>query len=419
MAEVVTVKEKQAWATVAMMFLTLCFIGGIINANGVFILPLIKQFGWSRAQVSLLTSAASFAAAGMVPIAGWLIDKIQARLVVTSGVFLAGCGWLVASQANSFTVILLGYAIFGLGLGCAGVGVCAAVVASWFDRRLGLALGLTMSGTALGGMLLTLIAQATITHAGWRTAYLVLAVMPIVIVIPPVWLIIRNRPSPIAVASAHSSSNLSGYEVTEALRTGSFWLISLARFTSAVAIGGLATHMVPSLVAAGYTSDHAALVQSLLLGEAALAKPLFGIIADRINGRRALTIDLFMIAAGAMLLTAIGDPRRLPLFFLTFGLAAGAPLSLIPTAMTEAVGRKRLGSILGLEGIVGAGGIGLGPIVAGWIFDLRGSYILAFELFAAILIIGGSAALLSKPFAEKPALTEPTSPTASELLTLE
>ncbi len=401
-----TRNETRARAIVFATFVTLFFIGGVINVSGVFVIPLSNQFGWSRVRVSSLVSVAAFAAAASSPIAGWLIDRIEARIIMVIGAALAGCGMLLLSAADSFNLMLTGYLVFGLGLGMAGLTACATVVANWFDERRGLALGMTVSGTAAGGMLLTLIVQATITRSGWRAAYFIIGLAPLVIVVPVVWLLIRSRPDSVERHGAGGSFALPGYEMGEALRVSSFWLLSAARFTSAIAIGGIVVHLVPALIGMGYSTGHAAVMQSVLLGLSTIGKPVFGLVADRISGRRALALDLFLIGLGVMLLPALRDVRLMLPFIVTFGPAAGAPLALVPTAFAEAMGIRRLGSLLGLEGVLAASGLAFGPIIAGRIFDLRGGYGLAFEAFAALAMIGAVAALLAVPFEERSALIE-------------
>jgi len=106
-----TRNETRARAIVFAAFVTLFFIGGVINVNGVFVIPLSNQFGWSRVRISSLFSMAAFAAAASSPIAGWRIDRIEARIIMVIGAALAGSGILLLSAADSFNLMLTGYLV--------------------------------------------------------------------------------------------------------------------------------------------------------------------------------------------------------------------------------------------------------------------------------------------------------------------
>src|SRR5690349_19607761 len=145
--------ERDGWVVVGSLFATLFLVfGSGYNTAGVFVTPLIDQFGWGRAQISLLQTALALSAGGVVPLVGVLLDRVEARGVIATGALLAGAGFLLASRAAAFGTILVAYVLVGAGLGAATLLPCALVVANWFGTRRGLALGIAMGGTSLGGM---------------------------------------------------------------------------------------------------------------------------------------------------------------------------------------------------------------------------------------------------------------------------
>ncbi|MGH7864498.1 MAG: MFS transporter, partial [Candidatus Binataceae bacterium] len=151
-----TQQERQGWTIVASLFVTLLLVfGGGYNTFGVFFTPLLNQFGWSRAQLSTLPSALAISAGFAAPLIGWLLDRVEARIVIAIGAALAGVAYLGASQANSYLPMLACYALLGLGVGGATLLPCSLVVANWFKSNRGLALGVTFAGTSIGGMLMT------------------------------------------------------------------------------------------------------------------------------------------------------------------------------------------------------------------------------------------------------------------------
>jgi MFS family permease len=399
-----TRQERQGWLVVARLFVTLFLIfGSGYNTAGVFFTPLLKQFGWSRARLSLLTTTLALSAGLSIPLIGWLLDRVEARVVMTAGALLAGISFLMASQINSFAPLLAAYVVLGVGIAAATLLPCSMVVANWFGARRGMALGLTMSGTSLGGMVMTLVADRAIRSGSWRTGYLTLAVPMFVIVVPLIMLVVRTRPGDSKLSVSEVADSLPGLEVAEALRTRSFWMLALAQLFFAFAVSGMGLHLVPYLIGLGYAPARAALVLSVALGLGATGKLVMGSFADRISARIALFIDLILVAIGMTLVLGLNRPAMLFPFLLIYGLSFGAPLTLIPLAMAESLGLKRFGSLAGLAGVFNTIGAAIGPVLAGRLFDSTARYSTAFELFAIALLLGAAATYFCRPLEQEEA----------------
>ncbi len=384
-----TAHERRAWRVVASLFVTLFLVfGSGYNTAGVFFIPLLDQFGWSRAQLSLLQTTLAFAAGLVVLPVGWLLDRIEARVVIVTGALLTGAGFLLASRADGFRTMVLAHGLVGVGLGAATLLPVSLVVANWFGANRGLALGLAMVGTSAGGMVMTLVAQRAIEHGGWRGGYLTLAIPVFVVVIPLVLATVRSRPAP-AVAGAADLA-LPGLEVADAFRSRSFWLVALAQFCYAFAASGTNLHAIPYFTGIGYSAARAALLMSLVLGIAGVGKPTMGWLADRLGARGALALNFVVCAAGMVTLLFAADALVVVGFVLIYGFTIGAPLNLVPLVMAESLGLRRFGSLAGLAGVFNILGGATGPLVAGRIFDRTGSYAPAFELFALALVLGAA-----------------------------
>jgi MFS family permease len=390
--------EREAWLVVGTLFTTLFFVFGAgYNTAGVFVTPLVAQFGWSRAQVSLLQTALALAAGVVVPAVGLLLDRLEARGVIAVGALLAGAGFLLASRTGTFALMLTAYVLVGAGLGAATLLPCSLVVANWFGARRGLALGITMGGTSLGGMTMTLVASRVMARAGWRAAYLALALPMLVVVVPVVLATVRTRPRGVATVSA-SADALPGLEVGAALRARSFWFVGLAQFFFAFAVSGTGLHAIPYFIELGYTPSGAAQLASLVLGVAGLGKLAMGALADRIGGRRALVVDFVLCAGGMTCLLFAGNTLGAAGFVAAYGLAVGAPLTLIPMVLAESLGLRRFGSISGLTGLFNILGAATGPVVTGRFFDASGSYVTPFGVFIVALLLGAAVASGCVPF---------------------
>jgi len=380
---------RQGAVVVASLFTTLFLVFGAgYNTAGVFVAPLVAQFGWSRAQVSLLQTTVALAAGLVVPAVGWLLDRVEARIMILAGAVLAGAGFLVASRAGSLPAMLAAYALVGVGLGAATLLPAALVVANWFGARRGLALGIVMLGTSTGGMVMTLVASAVIARAGWRAAYVALALPILLVVVPLVAATVRSRPGEDVAAAAVDTP---GLEVRAALRARSFWLVGVVQFVYGFAAGGTTVHAIPHFIDLGYGAERAAFLMSLVLGIAGAGKLATGALADRISARRALVLDLVVAAAGMACLILARRPALAAAFVVLYGIAVGAPLTLVPLVIAESLGLRRFGSLSGLAGIFNILGAAAGPVIAGRIFDARGSYASAFVLYAVALVVGAAA----------------------------
>ena len=398
-----TQQERRGWLIVASLFVVLLLVfGSGYNTVAVFVPALLRAFPqWSRAEVALLPSLLALSAGISVLPIGWLLDRVEARLVMAVGAVASGSAFLIASRANTLFPMMAAYLLLGIGISAATVLPASLVLANWFDARRGLAMGVAISGTTVGGMVMTLVASSEILGRGWRVAYVVLGLPMIVVVVPLVALTIRRPPGTVQLSVAQSAERLEGFETLEALRSRSFWMLVIANLCFGFAAAGTVAHMVAYLEGVGYQPSSAALAMSSFFGCAALGKVAMGYVADRISARLALAADLAATAMAFVMVFGAAHLMVLAVFAVVFGVAAAAPLVLLPLLVAESLGRRRYGVLGALTGIAGTIGATAGPVVAGRIFDLTGSYTGAFELFILLDIIGAVAAFACQPYARQ------------------
>jgi MFS family permease len=399
-----TQQERRGWFIVASLFVVLLLVfGSGYNTVAVFVPALLRAFPrWSRAQVALLPSVLALSAGISVLPIGWLLDRVEARFVMIVGAMVSGSAFLIASRADSLRPMITAYLLMGIGISAATVLPASLVLANWFDARRGLAMGFAIAGTTVGGMVMTLVASSVILGRGWRIAYTALAVPMIVVVVPLVALTIRSRPPGIAKLSvAQGASRLEGFETPEALRARSFWMLAIAHFCFGFAAAGTVAHIVAYLEGVGYQPSSAALAMSSFFGCAALGKVAMGYVADRISARLALAADFAATALAFVMVFSAAHLMVLAVFIALFGVAAAAPLVLLPLLVAESLGRRRYGVLAALAGIPGTLGATVGPVVAGRIFDITGSYAGAFELFILLDVIAAIATFACQPYASQ------------------
>src|SRR6478752_5030326 len=181
----------------------------ILYTLGLFIKPLNQEFGWDRASISAAGGIAAISSAIAIPFVGWLIDRWGIRPVLLPVIVLSASSIaLIAMSPSSIGVFMLLFAITGLlGSGQGPLGY-AKSVSAWFDDKRGLALGITMSGIGLGAALVPQYAQWLIGNFGWRTAYVGLGLLTLMVAFPAVYLFI-NEPGREKAGSGGSRGPLS------------------------------------------------------------------------------------------------------------------------------------------------------------------------------------------------------------------
>ena len=241
--------------------------GATTNCITIFLTPFMKRFGWNHAKVSLVPMAFSLALGLVSPLIGYLLDRLEARLVVCAGAAAAVVGLLIASQSAAISSMVGAYIAMGIGVGAATFIPASLVAANWFKDNRGLAVGVVVAGSSASGIAMPPIADYMIRSFGVTATFFALAVPIAVLVIPAVLLVVRTRPEgAIATSVAEQIKTLPGLEVGPALSTAAFWLLVLVQAFGMAGLGGTFYHIVPALINAGYSPAHAALVMELASG---------------------------------------------------------------------------------------------------------------------------------------------------------
>ena len=396
---IATEQNRRGWIIVGAIFLTMFFIWGGINSSAVFFVPIIKHFGWSRTKLSLAFSIGWVTGGAAGPLIGWIADRVNPKKMMMVGAIVTGLAYLVLSRATNFWEILAINGLFGICVGASTVIPCSIVIASWFTVRRGLAMGIAFAGGTLGGAVMTIVANYAIASGGWRFGYVALALPILVVVVPSIVIFIRTR----TAAEIHESNQaldtvvenadepvvpieLPGLEISQARRTRSFWMISLAQLLGGVALIGMGPHFIAYLTGIGYTASFAATVVSLYLVVTTVGTLLGGPFADRWGARTAMVATYILAALGMFGLFAASHPLGLAMSILAGGFAAGAVAVQMPMMMIESLGLKRFGSVYGITSIFFTAGAAVSPVVTGRVFDQTGSYSVVIASFAIMFV---------------------------------
>ncbi len=190
-----TNRERHGWIVVGAIFVTMFFIWGAIDSGAVFFVPILRSFGWTRARLSVAFSIGWVTGGAAGPLIGWLADRVNPKKMMAIGAIITGLLWFALSRATSFGEFLVINGLFGICVGASTVIPCSLVIANWFERRRGLAMGIAFSGMTLGGATMTIVANYAIAAGGWRVGYATLAAPIVFVVVPLILLLVRTRDS--------------------------------------------------------------------------------------------------------------------------------------------------------------------------------------------------------------------------------
>lgn len=354
---------------------------------GVFVRPLEAEFGWTRTQVSLASVIISWMVVLVSPLQGILIDRFGARPVVLASIpaFAAGIAALYLLPDNLAVFYLMWVIIPILAVGLWPLAYLKAV-STWFDRRLGLAIGIANAGIGIGSALVPLIAGMLIMRYGWRSGYLGLAIIALVVTWPMAWLFLREQHARGTVTAA-AAAPLFGIPFREASRLHKFWLLAGAYFLLGVVNTALITQQIPMLIDSGVTPQAAAFVQSIFGIAMMVGRLATGYVIDRVFAPRVMIV----VALGAAMACAMyGVGVSGGLVFLSaclIGLVVGAEFDVLAFMIKRYFGMVAYGKLYGVIFAVFQFGGGIGaaalPISRGYF----GSYTPGLYAFGVILVL--------------------------------
>lgn len=385
-----------------------CGIGAYV-AFAVFFKPLIAEFGWSRATISGANSLAYLVMGALGILAGSLNDRFGPRIVMAVTGFVCGSGYFLLSQLNSVWELYLVYGLV-VGIGLSSVDVIAlTVTARWFPRRRGMMTGLVKVGTGSGQLIMPLLAGMCIMNYGWRHAFVCLGLVVLVIIVGSGQLLRRNPGYSGGLPEEHGEpfrgrirASEDGLSLREAARTPQLWLFCIINFLVMNCLLTTLVHVVPHASDIGLDPIRAAGVISTVGGVSMVARLLTGIAVDRIGAKTSMAICFMLLIIAFVWLQVAQEAWMLYLFAAVYGVAHGAFFTLISPTVARLFGIGSHGVLLGT--VLASGNLGgaIGPVVAGYLFDLTRSYRLVFLLLVVVCAV----ALLLTPFL-KPAVRKP------------
>lgn len=395
----IAVSEDRDWLTVIACGMCLLLSVGtlLIYVFGVFVHPLAHQFHWNRTQLATALVVGQFTVAVSSPLWGWLIDRYGPRRAILPSIVGLSIAFAALSllTAHLWQLYLL-FALFSLlGGGASPIGYAAVLVRS-FERRLGLALGLSLMGIGFGATLLPSLAQMFVGRYGWRTAYAALGIITSVVTIPAAIVATRNARLPLANRVRERIA------LMPLIWTRRFLVASGILMLISVSTGGAFASLVPMLMDRGDNPSEAARVAGLA-GVAVIAgRGGIGWLLDRFNAARLLACVCLAVAA-SLLLFIYAHGKILDAFAaLLLGCVLGAEVDFTAFLVRRYFGNAAFSRLYGVAFGLFALAVGIGPLVLGMSYDHMGGYNPGLLLFVALSIVA-ALATFAMPHIAKPA----------------
>ena len=388
---------RQGWRVllVAAMGVTCGITAVPIYTIGAFVGPLEDAYGWSRGAIQSATVFAYLTLIFAGPLAGFLTDRFGPRRVALWSVFgISASVGSAAVLANSLWGLYIAYALIGiLGAGTSPV-TWTRAVSTWFVKMRGLAFGFTLMGTGLFATVGPLYVTLAIGQFGWRGGYLALAVVPLIFVLPLVYLWFYEKHDPRDGKTAPKGKSEVGtdedMDLAQALKTTQFWIIAVSFLFFSTSISGFIASFIPMLTDGGLTREAAASMAGAIGISVLTGRIVTGFLLDHVRASVLSTVVMALPAIGCFLWGAGYTGANGALIAAIFvGLAGGAEFDLVAYMTSRYFGLRHYGKLYGILFSSVIAGAAIGPLMFGFGFDLLGSYGPVLLAASALFVVGG------------------------------
>lgn len=411
------------WYIVAATHL-ICMIGYStwLYCFGVFFRPMAGEFGWSSTATSFAYSLRSVEGGLAAPVVGWSVDKYGPRIVVFIGGIIAGLGFVLMYTIDSLWGFYLIYGVL-MSIGMSAILYVPAMtaVANWFIRKRSRALALLAAGAGIGGLWVPPLAAVLISKYGWRFTAVMLGVAVWVIVLPLSLVLIRrpedvglrpdNDPPHDVQHEDNPSKTVDGindnappaggeidWTIWQVFRSRTFWILTAAFFLSSLA------HSMVTVHAKNHIEDSIKMSEwwaaffgvGLWVGLSLIGRLVFGWLGDFWDKRYLFMVAYVLCGLGVLVLSRANSLLTAVIYASLFGIGFGATIPLSPAIRGEYFGRAAFGKIQGFTAPIMMMGGMTGPVLAGFLYDLKGSYTLSFTIVAVMQFLAAFTIFFAK-----------------------
>jgi MFS family permease len=401
--------------------LTICMLAGsgLRSVFGVYIKPMEAEFGWTRGALSGAAAVSLLLLGAVGPFVGRLADRWGPRNVIAISLFVLALGAIGSSFIQKLWHVYVMTGVF-MALGAGGVALTtgSTVVARWFEARRGLAIGIAAGGMSAGQLIVIPLATALTVWFGWRTSFLWLGIGLLVLVLPVCLALIRNNPEDRGVrpygatgpaptrAEAEATRVAGRVGVSEAAQTLPFWLLMGTFFVCGYTSNGIVlTHFMPHALDHNFTAFQASSALGVMGAMNIMGTLASGFICDRFGRRGPLATYYFVRGVSLLFLLYVWNVPSLHLWAALFGLNYISTVPPTTTLTANIYGRYSVGELSGWIFFAHQVGSALGAALAGWVFELTGTYSSAFVSAAVLAFVAAGLAMMIR---EEPLVSRPT-----------
>jgi len=408
-----------AWIVLGALAVCMLAGSGLRSVFGVYIKPMEAEFGWTRGALSGAAAVSLLLLGAVGPFVGRLADRWGPRNVIAISLFVLALGAIGSSFIQKLWHVYVMTGVF-MALGAGGVALTtgSTVVARWFEARRGLAIGIAAGGMSAGQLIVIPLATALTVWFGWRTSFLWLGIGLLVLVLPVCLALIRNNPEdrgarpygatgPAPTRAEAEATRVAGrVGVSEAAQTLPFWLLMGTFFVCGYTSNGMVlTHFMPHALEHNFTAFQASSALGVMGAMNIMGTLASGWICDRFGRRGPLATYYFVRGVSLLFLLYVWNVPSLHLWAALFGLNYISTVPPTTTLTANIYGRYSVGELSGWIFFAHQVGSALGAALAGWVFELTGTYSSAFVSAAVLAFVAAGLAMMIR---EEPLVSRPT-----------
>lgn len=388
------------WIVGACFFIALYTGGAVFYGFTAVFEPIAKDFGWSYTQISLAASLRGLEWGVLAPFIGILVDRWGPRRLLFGGAIITSMGLLLLSRTTSLSEFYGAFILLAIGTSTCSSTVLMPAVANWFRRKIGLATGIMVCGYGFSGLLVPVMVRL-IDMQGWQATMAILAGGMLVICLP-LSLLVRHKPEQygyqpdgevdgaVILDDRLVPAETAEVDITarQALKSSTFWHITLALLCQMVILSAVITHVMPYLATIGVTRAKSSLIASAIPLASIGGRLGLGWLGDKVN-KKWVMAGAFAMTCGGLLCFGFASLENIWLlvpFLILFGIGYGGNNTLRASMLREFFGRSNFGAIHGFTiGVMALGTIA-GPPLAGHVYDNWGSYQVIWFVFAGLAV---------------------------------
>ena len=385
-----------------------------ITTLTIFILPLSAEFGWSRTLISGSVSVGALAALVLSPAVGWCIDRFGARPVLVVSVLVLGLAMTSMAWATVPLTFYIAFASARVVFHTSAPIGASTVSARWFIKKRGRAIGIVFLCGAIGGLVFKMLSAQMIEHFSMKTAWIVIGLVVFGVSVAPSLLLVIERPEDMGLLPDNENPSVAveerdllspveenhendSWTFPEAAKTKAFWMLFFAGMAMFCVNTGTNVHIGAYYLDQGLTLTVAAVAISIGWIVSACGSVVWGWVLEKIEARRAYSVVFMILCVSTVYLLTVDSTAGALIAAILIGSVSSGSNVIIAIMYANYFGRNSLGRIRGVSETGVLLGQATGPLLAGILFDSRGSYSFVFLLFGGIALAGSLIVLQARP----------------------